>query len=141
MRLEMEALSVLDIKCTHNQSESRLREREIPLTLGGTLAGRAAAHLLPALVRTRLAAHVGLDEFGFVHLPHDADLQSIPATKTHRADGAVSASRGSCEHDAWVSALFGRGGGGSRAGRGGWHARTRWFSLFSMPHPKQQRRT
>ena len=112
-----------------------------PLTLGGRLAGSAAAHLLPALSRTRLAADVGLDELQFVHLPHDADLQSIPANNTHQADVTISATRGSCEHDAWLSALFGRGGGGSRAGRGGWHARTRWFSLLSMPHPKQKRRT
>ena len=46
----------------------------IPLTLGGTLAGRAAAHLLPGLVVTGLAADVEVDELRVVHLTHDAVL-------------------------------------------------------------------
>ena len=113
----------------------------IPLTLGGTLAGRAAAYLLPALVRTRLAAHVGLDDFRLISRTRDADLHSIPATNTHYADGTVSANRNSYEHGALLSALFARRYGGSRAGRGGWHERTRWVSLLSMRYPKQKRRT
>ena len=46
----------------------------IPLTLGGRLAGRAAAHLLPGLVVTGLAADVEVDELRVVHLTHDAVL-------------------------------------------------------------------
>ena len=45
-----------------------------PLTLGGRLAGRAAAHLLPSLVVTGLAADVEVDELRVVHLTHDAVL-------------------------------------------------------------------
>ena len=46
----------------------------IPLTLGGRVAGRAAAHLLPGLVVTGLAADVEVDELRVVHLTHDAVL-------------------------------------------------------------------
>ena len=91
----------------------------IPLTLRGRLAGRVAAHLLPGLVVTGLAADVEVDELRALNLTRDAELCSKSTKKTHCADGTVSASRGSCEHDAWTSALFARGGGGSRAGRGG----------------------
>ena len=46
----------------------------IPVTLGGRLAGRAAAHLPPGLEHTGLAADVGVDELRVVHLTHDAVL-------------------------------------------------------------------
>ena len=91
----------------------------IPLTLRGRLAGRVAAHLLPGLVVTGLAADVEVDELRALNLTRDAELCSKSTKKTHSADVAISAHRGSCEHDAWTSALFARGGGGSRAGRGG----------------------
>ena len=42
--------------------------------MGGRLAGRAAAHLLPGLVVTGLAADVEVDELRVVHLTHDAVL-------------------------------------------------------------------
>ena len=40
----------------------------------GRLAGRVAAHLLPGLVVTGLAADVEVDELRVVHLTHDAVL-------------------------------------------------------------------
>ena len=46
----------------------------IPPNKGGRLAGRAAAHLLPGLEHTGLAADVGVDELRVVHLTHDAVL-------------------------------------------------------------------
>ena len=46
----------------------------IPPNKGGRLAGRAAAHLLPGLEHTGLAADVGVNELRVVHLTHDAVL-------------------------------------------------------------------
>ena len=87
-----------------------------------------AAHLLPGigLVVTGLAADVEVDELRALNLTRDAELCSKSTKKTHCAEGKISASRGSCEHDAWTSVcsdsageVLGRGEAGSARGRAG----------------------
>ena len=94
----------------------------IPLTLGGRLAGRAAAHLLPGLVVTGLAADVEVYELRVLNLTRDAErcAQNLPKRRTVlTGQFQLVGDHVNIMHGVDKRSVPTRRGGGSRAGRGG----------------------